>query len=99
MPSAIATTPPTTKPISVSAIVYQTCCGNQGAVNRITSPSQIRLGAGSTSGDTRPARQTISHTARIATRLSGERLFLMSDPEIFAHFEHGGSERGRLHQL
>src|SRR5437773_7502428 len=37
MPSAIATTPPTTKPISVSAIVYQTCCGNQGAVNRITS--------------------------------------------------------------
>src|SRR5579871_3066799 len=99
MPSAMATTPPTAKPISVSAIVYQTCCGNQGAVKRMTSPSQMRLGAGSTSGDTSPARQTSSHTTRIATRLSGERNFLMGNPEVLAHLEHGGRELGRLHEI
>src|SRR5256885_1141230 len=56
MPSAIAATPPIRKPSSVSSVVSQTCCGNHGAVNRITSPSQTRLGAGRTSGDTSSGR-------------------------------------------
>ncbi len=72
MPSAMATMPPMKKPISVSAVVYQRCCGNQSAVKRMTRPSQMREGAGSTSADTQPARHTASQTTRIATRLSAE---------------------------
>src|SRR3954470_20254609 len=99
MPSTMAMMPPTKKPMSVSAVVYQMCCGNHGAVKRITSPSQMRLGAGSTRGGTQPARPTASQATRMATRLKGERNFLMGDPQERAHLESGRREFRRLHHF
>src|SRR5438552_3995770 len=101
MPSAIAATPPIRKPSSVSSVVSQTCCGNHGAVNRITSPSQTRLGAGRTSGDTSSARQAISHSTMTMTssEATAPPRGSSGHPQVLSYFERLARELRRFHEV